>query len=80
MYKVGDILVDLNYNEKKVLVVCGEIYALSYIDDFFSFGDWYTQTDLDGIGYKLKPDPKEMTLEEVSKELGYEIKIVEGKE
>lgn len=52
--EVGDILVDKDRDEKKVLGICGEVYFLSYENNFDSFGDMYTLKEIKKLGFKLK--------------------------
>ena len=83
--KVNDIIID-NYNdEKKVLAVLNEenkVYLLSVLNDFDESGSIYTLSELINDCYKLKSqvdsDAVEMTVEEISKQLGKNVKIVKG--
>lgn len=74
--QVGDVLVDYDNDEVKVLAVLGDLYGVSGYNDFESFGYWRTKSDLNG--YNIKIDVEELTVEEVSKRLGKTVKIVEG--
>lgn len=40
---------------------------------------WNMESDIDSLNMSLSP-PKEMTIEEIEKELGHKVKIVEEKE
>nr|DAT25858.1 MAG TPA: hypothetical protein [Caudoviricetes sp.] len=40
---------------------------------------WIMESDIDSLNMSLSP-PKEMTIEEIEKELGHKVKIVEEKE
>jgi len=79
-YKVGDILVDDENDECKVLEVGETSFLLSYDSDFNKASNWFTFQEIENKGYKLKDQeevkPEEMTLSEVCKELGRTVKIV----
>lgn len=53
-FKVGDILVDEEGDEVKVLGVCGELYFVSENNDFDYFFAPYTIKELRGLGLRLK--------------------------
>ena len=78
--EIGDIVVDKYYNENKrmVLDVREKIVALSEDDDFEIFDCFCTFEELEE-DYKLKDEPEEveeLTVEQVCKELGRDIKII----
>lgn len=56
-YSVGDILIKGEY-EFKVLAAFTEydeaVYVLSFSNDFYKAGSWFTQTQLDDYDYELK--------------------------
>lgn len=81
---VGDVVVDGDGRERTILDTSknGTVLFLSSA----ASGDWSgvmaTRQELKLFDYTVKqptlaPEPKEMTLEEVSKALGYPVKIVE---
>ena len=83
--EVNDIIVDNDGDECKILAVLNEenqVYALSVYNNFSEFKDIQTLTELIYNGYKLKSqvdsDAVEMTVEEISKQLGKTVKIVKG--
>ena len=83
--EVNDIIVDNDGDECKILAVLNEenqVYALSVYNNFSEFKDIQTLTELIYNGYKLKSqvdsDTVEMTVEEISKQLGKTVKIVKG--
>lgn len=83
--EVNDIIIDAGDREKKVLAVLNEenrVYLLSALDDFHEASAAYTLSELINSGYKLKSqvdsDAVEMTVEEISKQLGKNVKIVKG--
>ena len=82
--EVNDIIIDNHNYEKKVLAVLNEenkVYLLSALDDFNEAGDAYTLSEIiNCYNLKLKVDSNtvEMTVEEISKQLGKNIKIVKG--
>ena len=83
--KVNDIIVDNDGDECKILAVLNEenqVYALSEYNNFLEFKDIQTLKELIYNRYKLKSqvdsDTVEMTVEEISKQLGKNIKIVKG--
>ena len=75
----GDVVVDEGGDERKVLGVCGKVYLMSGICDFSKYSNGFTIEELKTRGYKPKDEPEpeieEMTLAEVCKELGREVKI-----
>lgn len=83
--EVNDIIVDSHNYEKKVLAVLNEenrVYLLSTLNKFDVAGDVYTLSEIINDCYKLKSqvdsDTVEMTVEEISKQLGKNVKIVKG--
>ena len=83
--EVNDIIVDNDGDECKILAVLNEenqVYALSAYNNFLEFKDIQTLKELIYNRYKLKSqvdsDTVEMTVEEISKQLGKNIKIVKG--
>ena len=83
--EVNDIIIDAGDCEKKVLAVLNEenrVYLLSVLDDFHEAAGAYTLSELINNCYKLKSqvdsDAVEMTVEEISKQLGKNVKIVKG--
>ena len=83
--KVNDIIIDNHNYEKKVLAVLNEenkVYLLSVLNDFDESGSIYTLSELINDCCKLKSqvdsDAIEMTVEEISKQLGKTVKIVKG--
>jgi hypothetical protein len=74
-YKVGDVLVREDGNEKKVLAICGDIYGMSEWNNFECFSNWYTEKNLENIGFTLKSDEIEVMghtfkVKDVKKKLG----------
>ena len=83
--EVNDIIVDNDNDERKVLAVLNkenEVYILSMDNDFNHALNVYTLTEIISEGFKLKmeedSDTVEMTVEEISKQLGKNVKIVKG--
>ena len=83
--EVNDIIVDNDGDECKILAVLNEenqVYALSAYNNFLEFKDIQTLKELIYNRYKLKSqvdsDAVEMTVEEISKQLGKNVKIVKG--
>ena len=74
----GDIVIDLHNNERKVLAVSNECFLLSFKNEFEIIDAWWHYKELEKLDYQIKgkSEPKEMTVAEISKELGYEIKII----
>ena len=75
--EIGDILIR-DGDEQMVLDVREKIVALSEDDDFEIFGYFCTFEELEE-DYKLKDEPEEveeLTVEQVCKELGRDIKII----
>jgi hypothetical protein len=79
----GDILVDPDGDERRVLGRLNELVFLSYYNNFDKPGDNYTITELKDGDFTLKqpskePEVLEVTLEEVAKKFGVDdIKIIE---
>lgn len=83
--EVNDIIIDNDENECKILAVLNEenqVYILSQYDEFTKAGSAFTLSELIDNGYKLKSKEDsnivEMTVEEISKQLGKNVKIVKG--
>ena len=83
--EVNDIIIDTSDNEKKVLAVLNEenrVYLLSMLGYFDEAAGAYTLSELINSGYELKSqvdsDAVEMTVEEISKQLGKNVKIIKG--
>lgn len=83
--EVNDIIFEANGIERKILAVLNEknqVYALSQCDEFTKASSIFTLSELINIDYKLKsqvdPNTVEMTVEEISKQLGKNVKIVKG--
>ena len=78
--EVGDVLVDEDDQESKVLEVFTNTIILSDENDFEVAGDLLTFKELEARGYKIKqPEeekPKKRTVKQVCEELGYEVKII----
>lgn len=85
--EVGDILIDQNGEERAVLGISGEDVFFSYEDDHSKVLGYGTKTILQSWGWTIRGVEaeswtvksvkwnEEMTLKEVCKELGREIKI-----
>ena len=83
--EVNDIIIDTIDNERKVLAVLNEenrVYLLSISGDFNEASGAFTLSELINNCYKLKSqvdsDAVEMTVEEISKQLGKNVRIVKG--
>ena len=83
--EVNDIIIDTSNNERKILAVLNEenkVYILSVLNTFDKAIGAYTLTELIDECYKLKSkedsNTVEMTVEEISKQLGKNVKIVKG--
>jgi hypothetical protein len=79
----GDIIIGSNGNERMVLGKCGKVYFTSNEYSFKVASTYhYTLLELIEYGYKLKPEASsnntvEMTVAEVSKLVGKNVKIIE---
>jgi len=75
---VGTILIDGEGRERQVLTTYPLAFLQSYfLQSYFNFpvaSNWLTWEEAEELGWKIK-EPIEMTIEEVSKALGYEVKI-----
>jgi len=79
-FKEGDIITD-GEDRRKILGVCGEIYFVSYDDEFDRASNvLYTEDGLIEDEYEVvtkdSKGVRKMTVAEISKELGREIKVV----
>jgi len=79
-FKEGDIITDGD-EKRKILGVCGEVYFVSRDDEFNVASDLiYTEDGLIEDEYEVvtkdSKGVREMTVAEISKELGREIKVV----
>ena len=73
---VGDILMDDDSAERKVLAILGDVFLLSACDDFEVAGSWYTKSEAQKFGLKIKSSSPE-TIEILGKT--YDKKKVEEK-
>ena len=66
----------VNWQKKELIAVLPEKYRYRYICDW---GDDLHEQDFVGSEYmrEIQSEHKEMTIEEIQKELGYKIKVVE---
>jgi hypothetical protein len=78
-WKQGDILVDKDGREKKILGICGEVYFMSFFGNFENYGTVWTKKELEKNGCKLKTDLPENEVEKAIKLLEEKGKIVNGK-
>ena len=83
--EVNDIIIDYDGGECKILAVLNkenQVYLLSQTDEFTKSYDAFTLIELIDECYILKSqvnsDAVEMTVEEISKQLGKNVKIVKG--
>ena len=83
--EVNDIIFEANGIERKILAVLNEknqVYSLSQCDEFTKASSIFTLTELIDNDYKLKSkedsNTVEMTVEEISKQLGKNVKIIKG--
>ena len=83
--EVNDIIIDNDGDECKILAVLNkenQVYALSAYNNFSEFKDIQTLKELIYNRYTLKSQVDsnivEMTVEEISKQLGKNVKIVKG--
>ena len=81
---VGDVVVDKRDFECTILDTSknGTILFTSRFSNSAQVGGYYTRQEMRDQGYTVKqstpaPEPKEMTLDEVSKALGYPVRIKE---
>jgi len=63
--KVGDIIVDRDGDEAKVLEVLPNSFLRSIFGHFEETGDWFTHEEAEACGYKIKGE--------------YTIRIIDGK-
>ena len=76
-FKEGDIITDGD-DRRKILGVCGKVYFLSCNNDFSKVLDtFFIEHELLEDNYTVEIEKaKEMTVAEISKELGREIKVI----
>lgn len=79
--QVGDFVERLSH-KYRVLAVAGEMVALSYRTNHKNVREWSTFNNLKDRGYTIvqpetNPEVAEMTVAEISKALGKEVKVVE---
>lgn len=76
----GDVVIESDGDEQTVLARLEDCVLLSIYNDSTYTADWSTIQELKNLGYKLKSDtPQELTVEEISEKLGYEVKVVKNK-
>lgn len=79
--KLGDVLIDEDGLEVSILGILGKIIFLSEFNDRESTGNFYTIQECQKDGWKIvqpeptKPTIEELTMDQVCKELGREVKI-----
>ena len=76
--EVGDILVDTDGDTKKVLGICGLLIFTSDFNNYNRPNGYHTKEGLIARCYTIKqdePEVTEMTMEEVCKKLGKNIRI-----
>ena len=78
--KEGDILIDSRGLRRKILGICGKVYFISVADDLEKINGSWTLEQIISKGWELETQTEsntvKMTVAEVSKALGKEIKIV----
>ena len=74
-YKCGDILVNMHGNERKILGICGEVYFMSYENNFNKTASGQTKQELDDMGFKLKSSPSklELSMNEIAEKFGIDV-------
>ena len=78
---VGDIIVDEDDKEAKVIDVLPNSFLRSFWGDFSQASCWCSFEEAEEKGWKLKgceEEVIELTVNQVSEKLGYKVKIVEG--
>lgn len=74
--QVGDILVDKEENEDRVIGVCGEAIFIGYVDGSRAANYYYTAAELRKGGWTIKgagtDDTVELSIAELEQKLGYE--------
>jgi len=76
--EVGDVIVDKDGDERKILGVCGEAVFVSQFGDFDNFHTGIGKKELQKIGYKIKDateETPEYTMEEACDKMGHKFKI-----
>ena len=74
----GDVVIDDDGKEREVLGVCGKVYHLSGRQNKKHYGLNSTIQEMKDYGFTIKdakPIIEELTVEEICKELGREVKI-----
>lgn len=76
--QAGDIILDCDGDEIKILARVEGLVALSHYSEKDRFEEWKSVAQLSGDGYKLKVEEevKEMTVAEVEALVGKKVKIV----
>lgn len=71
----GTVVVDKYSDEYTVISFLGDEIIFLANDEGDGY-DWLTKTEFNKPNWKIKGEAEELTVEEVSKKLGYEVKIV----
>ena len=78
--EVDDFIVSNSGNKAKVLAICGKLIGITYTYDVNTFNCWEIIDNLKKDGWTIfneQPEQiEELTVEQICKELGREIKIV----
>ena len=80
--KVGDIIVSAHRGEAKVLEVLTNTFLRSGWDDFEGGGNWWTFTEAEKAGWKIKGSEEKRVIKTWDAQMTYEtdtIRIIDGK-
>lgn len=76
--KKGDVIYN-NFGAHTILARLEDLVWFSYHDSPEKSLTYCLISELDDLGYYLKPEPTEMTVAEVEEKLGHPVKIIKGK-
>jgi len=77
MFKVGDIVVNTDGDESKVLAVIENCFLKSLLEDFDIMDRWYTFEEVKRYGWKLKPTTTKLSMDQIADKFGINVDNLE---
>ena len=77
MFKVGDIVVNTDGDESKILAVIENCFLRSAWDVFDHAGSWYIFKQAEQYGWKLKPTTTKLSMDQIADKFGINVDNLE---
>ena len=77
MFKVGDIIVNTDGDESKILAVIENCFLRSAWDVFDHAGSWYIFKQAEQYGWKLKPTTTKLSMGQIADKFGINVDNLE---